>query len=510
MNRMNRKKSTEPTAATIQNGQPEIVPCELIRIGKDELNLIEHPFAAMWDKEGHEAVIHHEWEARHPVTGKTLRASWRVEGSPTMGLPKPNDERVYLVLLELTRETAFQNQAIYFTRYDLVKRLGWTHNNKSYQMLYDAFKRLQSVKIQAENAFWEPRAKSFRNVGFSIIDNFDILNEKPGRKSKKSGQAELPMSYFRWNEVMFHSFQTGYMRSLDLGLALSLKGDIALRLYRYLDKKSFDGRSRFEIELEMLCERHLGMRAARYASTLKARIKPAHDELIERGILQSVSYEPMKSKKAEKVCYLFPSKTPALSKEDSHNPPTEPEGEAPRESALDLLQRMLDLKISPDVARDLLASTPADALGLQLDCLRDRKAKDPAAVFVKAVREGWEPPAKYFERIEAVERAKNAREVSETEKQQKAAQEAAKRQETAAQEKEAGALEAMWGKLDARTQERLEKQVREKLEANEFLRARLQAGKLTPESPDWIKARHDLLREWVSRIGAGAESDDGR
>jgi len=57
----------------------------------------------------------------------------------------------------------------------------------------------------------------------------------------------------------------------------------------------------------------------------------------------------------------------------------------------------------------------------------------------------------------------------------------------------------MWGKLDARTQERLEKQVREKLEANEFLRARMQAGKLTSESPDWLNARRELLRETLGK-----------
>lgn len=59
----------------------------------------------------------------------------------------------------------------------------------------------------------------------------------------------------------------------------------------------------------------------------------------------------------------------------------------------------------------------------------------------------------------------------------------------------------MWEKFDVRTRERLEKKVREKLEANKFLQARLQAGKLTPQSPDWVKARHDLLREMLGKAG---------
>ncbi len=60
----------------------------------------------------------------------------------------------------------------------------------------------------------------------------------------------------------------------------------------------------------------------------------------------------------------------------------------------------------------------------------------------------------------------------------------------------------MWQKLDARTRERLDGQVREELEANEFLRARMQAGKLTPQSPAWVRTRDGILREILSKATA--------
>lgn len=489
---MKRKNSVDFTVE-----KSEVVSQEIIRTGKDELNLIEHPFASMWDKEELGTVIYHEWEARHPISGKAMRASWRVAGDPEMGLPKPNDERVYLVLLELTREAHFQSQTVYFTRYDLIKRLGWSQDQKHYQMLYDAFERLKAVNITAKNAFWEPRAKSFRNIGFSIIDNYDILNEKPGRK--KAEQMEIPLSYFRWNDMMFNSFQAGYIRTLDLGLALSLKGDIALRLYRYLDKKSYDGRSHFEIELTALCERHLGMRTARYASTYKARLKTAHQELVDHGILTSVAYKPMKSKKAEKVCYFFATKRPELPEEVPIVNSTETNEQKLSQSNSALLQRLLDLKISPDVARELLANTSVTALEAQLDCLPDRAPKDPAAVFVKAVREGWELPAKFLDRVKASERAQKSQMTSDAQKRNQAAQEALAAQQMALQQREAADLDEMWQKLDIQTRERIEIQVREKLENNEFFRARIQAGKLTPQSPDWMNTRHAILKEMLGK-----------
>jgi hypothetical protein len=69
------------------------------------------------------------------------------------------------------------------------------------------------------------------------------------------------------------------------------------------------------------------------------------------------------------------------------------------------------------------------------------------------------------------------------------------------QEQEAARLDTVWEKLDPRTCECLDGQVRDQLEANEFLRARLQAGKLTSDSPDWVKARHAVLREMLGKAG---------
>ena len=187
------------------------------------------------------------------------------------------------MLLELTREAGFNNHTIYFSRYDILQRLGWNTDNRSYAMLQAAFDRLQGVTINAKNAFWNPKSRSFRNTAFNIIDLYDIEAEPPGRK--KAGQRELPLSYFKWSDVMFDSFQSGYIRTLDLDFALALKSDIALRLYRYLDKKAYDGRDLFEIELFNLCIGHLGMKPSPYPSKLKERLKPAHDELISSCLL---------------------------------------------------------------------------------------------------------------------------------------------------------------------------------------------------------------------------------
>jgi plasmid replication initiation protein len=252
----------------------------MVRLSKDEMNLVEYPFAALWRSQDRDVVINHEWQAQHPDTGKALKALWRVQGDSELGLPTSNDEKVYLVLLEITREAGFE-QKVFFTSYDLIKRLNWPDNQQSYQMLFQAFQRLKAVTITAHNTFWNPRARAFRNVVFSILDNVDITPEKKGRR--KAGEQIAPMSFFKWNDVIHDSFQNGYIRSIDLAFVLSLKGDITRRLYRYLDKKKHDGRRTFEIELPILCTRHLGMKPSPYPSKLKERLKTAHEELLAHG-----------------------------------------------------------------------------------------------------------------------------------------------------------------------------------------------------------------------------------
>lgn len=480
------------------------------RIGKDEMNLAEHPFATLWATADRHTVIRHEWEARHPVTGRTLKAFWRVEGSPEMGLPTPSDERVYLVLMEITREAGFDNQRIGFVQRDLLQRLSWPTDAPHYQMLKDAFARLKGVDITTENAFWNPRAKCFSTQGFSIIDSYEILNETSGPKPERSQPGRGPRSWFKWSDAMFESFQNSNIRSLDLSQALSLKRPLSLRLFRYLDKKTNGERATFEIGLRDLCEQRLNMVVEGRPNTkLKAGLRPAHDELIACGFLQAVSFAAMKTRQGEKICYIFPP-ADALPPAAQHSLP-EPEdtsvpeqvaapeqltldvvAEAPMQSdeASQILARMLALKVSPDVARDLLQSHRPDALRLQLDYLSDRSPKDAAAVFVKAAREAWEAPAKYLERQEAQERAQKRREAQELAQAAKVAQKAAERAQKASQDQEAGELDAMWEELDPETRKCIE------AEAASRLGVLGQAGRA---QAGLLAMRRSLLRERLAQ-----------
>lgn len=125
---------------------------------------------------------------------------------------------------------------------------------------------------------------------------------------------------------------------------------------------------------------------------------------------------------------------------------------------------MLDLKVSPEVARDLLRQVAPASLRLQLDCLDSREPRDRAAVFVKAAREGWDAPAKYLERRERLHKsAQRTPSVREAHEAARTARKASEREAQAQADSETQALDAMWKSLDAATRGRIEADARERL-----------------------------------------------
>jgi len=296
--------------------------------------------------------------------------------------------------------------------------------------------------------------------------------------------------------VMFDSFQSGYIRTLDLDFALGLKSDIALRLYRYLDKKSYDSRESFEIELFNLGN-HLGMKPTLYPSKLKERLQKAHDELIAKGFLQTVHYDTMKESSQKhrniKVCYAFAPRRISAGDESG----TQFGNDAPN-GTLEKLgnsveERMTRLGVSPETVSEFLQNVDEATLQLQLDCLTDREPQDAAATFVKAVREAWATPQKYTKRVNAEKSEEERRMNQEAKKQKKAQEEAAKRQEMALSETEAAQLDEIWDDLDQQTQDRIETEVRDRLGIFDT------GGK---NSPRFAAMRRVVLREWTNKASA--------
>ncbi len=303
---------------TRQKLAPTTQEAEGMLLGKDEMNLVEHPFAVLKHGNQDRNIIRLSFEKVHPRSGKLVKSLWEVSGHPEQGLPGPTEERLYVALMQITREQNPKEKTIYFSRGDLMNRLGWPHTKQYYEALATAFTRLAAVTIRADRAFWDAaREDYYATVTFHVLEEVHISNEPPGRRAQNA----LPLSSFSWGDTIFQSLQAGYLRSLDTDFGLSLNLPLSLRLFRYLDRhrrgkgraENRAPRNSFSIGLKRLCEIHLGMAASPYNSKHKERLKPAHEELIERGFLASYEFSQMKNKEGEKVTYHFAAPSTMLS-----------------------------------------------------------------------------------------------------------------------------------------------------------------------------------------------------
>ena len=428
------------------------------RVGRDEMNLAEFPFALLADRHprGPQTISFTD-----TISGKDgpVERIWTVTGSDEFGLPLASDEMVYVGLMEATREQGFHSRTVYVTRYSLIKRLGWPDKGESYKRVQSALDRLLGVTIKAERAFWDNRKRRYVDVGFHIIDDYAIYDEQPGRKpqvteaAEDSAQRRLPFSYIAWNQVIFASFQSGYIKHLDTAFFFGLRSALSRRLYRYLDKKRYDGKPVFQIGLKKLAFEKLGMSRAYYPSHIKQELARAHAELTEKGFLRDVSYQERSGDGDDLVVYRFTDRR-YLIEQEAAEPPQRDE----------LTASLVEAGVTEAVAQELSAHH-ADEARAQLSYLPFRDAQDPAALLVEAIRGSWEPPAACLQR----QREQQALD-EERARREQGKQRAQDRERERAIESQAA--EAVLAGLPEAAQERLRQRVHEQIAAESPLVAK--------------------------------------
>jgi len=388
---------------------------ESLQHGKDEMNLIEYPITLLSKRHESEVKTLKFSDTIIGDNGKLIKREWTVTGSDEHGLPLAYDNDVLLALLALGKKQGFKSRKIFFSRYRLCRIMGWSPNKgPNYKRIEDTFKRFKGVSIYAKNAFWDNEKKGYATLGFGIIDDFSLFDSP-----RHTGQDTFPFSYVNLNEVMYESIKAGYIKSVDLKAYYRLESSITKRLYRYLDKKRYDGKRKFEINLFSLAETHLGLQKAKYASQIKQQIEPAHEELIKADFLKSAEYQKTNDGTSEKVIYTFGKKTD-LAESGSSVAKEQISAEASTRESDPLLIRLLEIGVIRAMAEQILKEYQREIIQSQVDVLPYREAKDPPAALVSSIREGWSLPVSYQETIQRKKRDEEERCLQEQKKCQEA------------------------------------------------------------------------------------------
>ncbi len=252
------------------------------KFSRDEMNLAEFPLTVLSTRADPSLKTLEFKDNIKGRNGELLERKWVITGADKFGLPTASDDEVLLGLLKITVDAGMRERKVFFTRYELLKTLKWTTEGRSYSRLQKALDRLSGVRIKASNAFYDNETKVHSTRNFGIVDAYEI---------NSGSDAHAKTSYFTWSETIFKSFQSGFIKKLDLDFYLDLQSAVSKRLYRYLDKH-FWYKSRVQIDLFTLAHEKIGIsRSYQYASSIRQQLDPAIDELVKHGFIEGATYD---------------------------------------------------------------------------------------------------------------------------------------------------------------------------------------------------------------------------
>ena len=158
--------------------------------GRDEMNLADFPISALQrqqkrDGEGRK-LDRLEFEASRydPATRQRLRQKVTLTSTARDGLPTPADEHVILALLYVAKHgNNFAEPTVHFAPSQLFDIMGWAPNGRSYTRLRDVLRRLKSLTIRYENAWWDVVGRGYEEeVATGILSAYRVARPRRRRR----------------------------------------------------------------------------------------------------------------------------------------------------------------------------------------------------------------------------------------------------------------------------------------------------------------------------------------
>jgi hypothetical protein len=361
--------------------------------GKDELNLAEFPIAALTDRvpDGQTTLVFEDRLDQRE--GPPIIRRLTITGTAKHGLPTSLDDEVLVGLIQITkRRNNFSEPKVSFSRYELIEVLGWPQDGRSYRRIEEALHRWVGVVLIYENAWWDNEVKSWVDEDFHVLDNVSLYDRERRAKvakARRGGKMPLPLSSFRWNEVIFRSFQSGNLKQLDLELYLRLRLPTTKRLYRFLDKR-FYRRERLEFDLRTLACEHVGMSRSYAPTELKRRLRPALEELEAIGFLEPLKDAERYTQVRRGAWRILLMRGARGREVDQADPPNE------------LYAALTERGVAAKTAVELVVEMASEYLREKIEVFDwlvknddKRVGKNPAGFLVASIREDYQPPIGY-------------------------------------------------------------------------------------------------------------------
>lgn len=462
--------------------------------GKDELNLAEFPIALLTDRvpDGQKTLEFHD-TIRDSRTGQDVVRKLTITAADKYGLPTAKDDEVILGLIQLTKLDGFHDRTVQFSRHQLIHLLRWPDTGPSYRRLDEALFRWLGVTLEYEKAWWDNRAKTWVDEGIHVLDRVSLHDA--GRAGRNSLQQALPFSSFTWNEVIFDSFQAGYLKKLNLDFYLSLQSATAKRVYRFLDKRFYHG-PRWEFDLAEFAFEHVGLSRGYHTGKIKEKLAPAIHELVALGFLEEL---PPNERYVQvcrgqwRVVFLKKKET-----EEVDAPPgPEPLGEQPQR----LMAALVERGVTASTAAELVASSSAERIERCVDVFDwlteksdKRLSQNPAGYLVKSIRDDYAAPKGYEPKAIRVPKQQAAAQKQKRKQEEQAAQRRQEEQEASARKAQLAHVAGILESLSPEDRQRLEEQAM--AHADEKLREAARTADAMGRVARRVLVEREVLRQY--------------
>ena len=243
---------------------------DLRRVGRDEMNLAEYPITLLTERvpPGCKTMV---FEDQH--------GQLTVSGSDAYGLPTTTDSDVIVGLIQLTKlRNDFTDPTVEFSRYELLKLLGWENKGRNYRRLSESLHRWVGVTLKYDGCWWDNKRKRRVSASFHVLDRLVVPDEDDSRV----------VSSFTWGKDFFDSCRAGNLKRLDLEAYFALKSAVSKQLYRFLDKR-FYLRREWDFDLRELAHERVGMSRNYAPWKIKQELQPALEELEAIGFLEPMT-----------------------------------------------------------------------------------------------------------------------------------------------------------------------------------------------------------------------------
>ena len=369
--------------------------------GRDEMNFSEWPLGGLSNRQpsGITKLVFTD-RIPHPKTREPVDRGFTIAPSAEYGFPTALDDEVILGLVQLSKLNDFASPDVSFSRYELVKVLGWSDQGWSYRRLDESVRRWMGVTLYYENAWWDVEQEDWVSEYFHIIDNAKLHQRK-----------RSPIS-ITWNSVVYRSFKADNLKRLDLTFYFSLDHAGSKRAFRYLDKKLYR-RKRWEFPLrEFACD-HIGLSTTYDTGKLKAKLQPFIEELEAKGFLEPLS-------RRERYVKIRPGawNVVVIAKRRSKELTQTPNP---------LHDELTRRGVTPAVAGDLVNDYAAERILHKIELFdflagsrRHETPRSPGGWLTKAIKDDFTPPADFKTKAQRADDAqrKRERELAERREQQ--------------------------------------------------------------------------------------------